>query len=140
MLKLEDLGHKKGIGYRCGGSQPSTGQTHIDTLNRKWYGDESISMSKSCCSSFYEYLGVKKPEPTPTPVPEPTPTPTPEPTEIKYIIKRGDTLTSIAKQYGTTWKNIYEINKQVIDSTAKKHGQVTKFYNHIYPGTELRIK
>ena len=67
-LALEDLGHKKGIGYRCGGSKPETGQTHIDTKPRKWYGDESKSMSKSCCSSFYTYFGVKKSSTTTTSV------------------------------------------------------------------------
>lgn len=59
-LALEDLGHKKGIGYRCGGSKPATGNTHIDTKPRKWFGDESKSLSRSCCSSFYNYFGIKK--------------------------------------------------------------------------------
>ena len=61
-LTLEDMGHKKGIGYRCGGGSNESGQTHIDVANRKWYGDESIKAyrSKSCCSSYYEYFGIKK--------------------------------------------------------------------------------
>lgn len=59
-LALEDLGHQFGIGYRCGGSADSTGNTHIDTKPRKWYGDESKSMSASCCTSFYSYFGIKK--------------------------------------------------------------------------------
>lgn len=59
-LALEDLGHTCGIGYRCGGSDDSTGNTHIDTKPRKWFGDESISMSKDCCTSFYDYFGIKK--------------------------------------------------------------------------------
>ena len=57
-LRLEDLGHKKGIGYRCGGSDKGT---HIDTKPRKWYGDEKYSNTKSCCKSFYEYFGEPKP-------------------------------------------------------------------------------
>ena len=57
-LRLEDLGHKKGIGYRCGGV--ATG-THIDTKPRKWYGDEKYSNTKSCCNSFYEYFDIPKP-------------------------------------------------------------------------------
>lgn len=61
-LALEDLGHKYGIGYRCGGSANSTGNTHIDVKPRKWFGDESKSMSKSCCNSFYTYFGVSKPQ------------------------------------------------------------------------------
>lgn len=56
-LALEDLGHQWGIGYKCGGSNS---YTHIDVKPRKWYGDESKSMSKSCCTSFYTYFGIKK--------------------------------------------------------------------------------
>lgn len=56
-LALEDLGHKYGIGYKCGGSSK---YTHIDVRPRKWYGDESKSMSKSCCTSFYEYFNIKR--------------------------------------------------------------------------------
>lgn len=59
-LALEDMGHKNGIGYRCGGSSNASGQIHIDVKPRKWYGDESKSMSKACCSSFYDYFGIKK--------------------------------------------------------------------------------
>lgn len=68
------------------------------------------------------------------------PKPEPKPTVVEYVVKKGDTLSSIAKKYKTTWKKLYELNKTVIDSTAKKHGQITKFYNHIYIGTKLRIK
>jgi hypothetical protein len=57
-LALEDLGHNFGIGYKCGGSSY---YTHIDVKPRKWYGDESKSSSKSCCNSFYDYFGIKKP-------------------------------------------------------------------------------
>lgn len=58
-LTLEDLGHKKGIGYRCGGN---INYTHIDTRPRKWYGDEKYSNTKSCCNSFYEYFNIPKPD------------------------------------------------------------------------------
>lgn len=65
-LTLEDMGHVYGIGYRSGGSADSSGNIHIDTKNRKWYGDESISHSlsiwdiKKGAYSFYDYLGIKK--------------------------------------------------------------------------------
>jgi len=67
-LTLEDMGHVYGIGYRSGGSSDSSGNTHIDTKPRKWYGDESISHSlsiwqiKKGAYSFYDYLGIKKEE------------------------------------------------------------------------------
>ena len=57
VLALEDLGHQKGIGYRSGSNKL---YTHIDVRDRKWYGDEAISKTKSCCDSFYEYFGIKK--------------------------------------------------------------------------------
>lgn len=57
VLALEDLGHTCGIGYKCGGSNF---YTHIDVKPRKWYGDESKSMNKSCCSSFYDYFDIPK--------------------------------------------------------------------------------
>lgn len=46
-MALEDLGHKKGVGYRCGNSSVKSGSIHIDTRPRKWYGDEHYSMSAS---------------------------------------------------------------------------------------------
>lgn len=49
-ILLEDLGHKYGIGWRCGRSSISTGRIHIDTRPRKWYGDEYYSNSKSISS------------------------------------------------------------------------------------------
>lgn len=46
-----------------------------------------------------------------------------------YIVKKGDSLTSIAKKYNTTWKKIYEKNKKNIGDNPNK----------IYPGQTLEI-
>lgn len=52
------------------------------------------------------------PTPTPAstgPTPSPSfirPTPTPLPTFLSYVVKAGDTLTSIAKAHGTTARSI----------------------------------
>ena len=46
-MALEDLGHNKGVGYRCGNSSVASGNIHIDTRPRKWFGDEHYSMSAS---------------------------------------------------------------------------------------------
>jgi LysM repeat protein len=55
-------------------------------------------------------LSSPTPVPTPSgPTPEPTfaePTPSPEPTFVSYVVKSGDTLTSIAKKYRTTARSI----------------------------------
>lgn len=50
--------------------------------------------------------------------------------EIIYIIKNGDTLSSIAKKYNTTWEKIYADNKSVIGSNP----------NLILAGQKLIIK
>lgn len=57
-----------------------------------------------------------------------------------YVVKRGDTLSSIAKKYKTTWKKIYNLNKSLIDKEAKKHGIKKNFYNYLYAGEKLRVK
>ena len=48
---------------------------------------------------------------------------------IIYTIKKGDTLSAIAKKYGTTWQKIYEDNKGVIGKNP----------NLIIPGQVIKI-
>lgn len=49
---------------------------------------------------------------------------------ITYTVKSGDTLSSIASKYNTTWQNIYNDNKNVIGNNP----------NLIYPSQKLIIK
>lgn len=49
---------------------------------------------------------------------------------ITYIVKPGDSLSSIADKYNTTWQKIYSDNKKVIGSNP----------NLIYSGQKLIIK
>lgn len=49
--------------------------------------------------------------------------------EIKYTVKAGDSLSSIASKYNTTWQEIYNNNKSIINNP-----------NLIYPGQVLTIK
>lgn len=51
-------------------------------------------------------------------------------TTIYYIVQKGDTLSSIARKYNTSWKDIYNKNKNIIGSNP----------NIIYPGQKLLIK
>jgi Tfp pilus assembly protein FimV len=54
------------------------------------------------------------PSPSPSPTPSPTPgppTPTPAPTFRLHTVARGDTLTSIARRYGTTRLSIAYWNR-----------------------------
>lgn len=49
---------------------------------------------------------------------------------VYYIVQKGDSLSSIAQKYGTTWQSIYELNKSTIGSNP----------NLIYAGQKLLIK
>lgn len=60
-----------------------------------------------------------------------------------YVVKKGDCLISIAKKKlgkGSRWKEIYQLNKTVIEKTAKKKGKKSSSNGHwIYPGTKLKL-
>lgn len=60
-----------------------------------------------------------------------------------YTIKNGDTLWAISKRYygsGTQYPKIYNANKNVIESAAKKHGKKSSDNGHwIWAGTTLTI-
>jgi len=60
-----------------------------------------------------------------------------------YTVKSGDCLWNIAKKYygnGAKWTSIYNANKSIIESTAKKYGKSSSSNGHwIYPGTKLTI-
>ncbi|MCC2864919.1 LysM peptidoglycan-binding domain-containing protein [Anaerovorax odorimutans] len=61
-----------------------------------------------------------------------------------YTVKKGDTLSEIAKKKtgkASNWRAIYNQNKSVIEKAAKKHGRKSSQNGHwIYPGTKLVIK
>ena len=64
-------------------------------------------------------------------------------TAKRYTIKSGDTLWSIAEKLygsGSKWQIIYNANKDIIESTAKKYGRSSSQNGHwIYPGVILTI-
>ena len=63
---------------------------------------------------------------------------------LKYTIKKGDTLWSIAKLYlgkGYLFTRIYSMNKDTIEKEAKKHRKTSSENGHwIYPGTVIEIE
>lgn len=62
-----------------------------------------------------------------------------------YTIKKGDCMWAIARTQlgnGARWKEIYNLNKKVIDSTAKKYGHKSAIEGTgcwIYAGTKLKL-
>lgn len=72
---------------------------------------------------FNGYKKTEKPEPV-----KPEPAPAPEPAEqyINYKIQKGDTLTAIAKKYGTTIQTLKKLNN-------------IKNVNLIYAGDVIKI-
>lgn len=73
-------------------------------------------------------------QPTPAPAPAPVPAPAPAPVakkqaaagDVVYKVKKGDTLSAIAKRYNLHWRALAEYNK--LDAKGR-----------IYPGQTLRI-
>ena len=60
-----------------------------------------------------------------------------------YTVKSGDCLWNISKKKlgkASRWKEIYKLNKTVIEKAAKKHGRKSSSNGHwIYPGTKLKL-
>lgn len=60
-----------------------------------------------------------------------------------YTIKKGDTLWDISEKFlgsGAKWETIYNANKEIIESTAKKYGKSSSDHGWwIYPGVTLQI-
>jgi LysM repeat protein len=77
-----------------------------------------------------EVLGVTLPPPSPTPqiataqikTPEPSATPAPTPTPVIYVVKSGDTLLSIAIEFGADVAAIQQANG-IINPAALQVGQ-----------------
>lgn len=77
-----------------------------------------------------------------TPVKKPAPHPTVKsPAAAYYVVRSGDTLTSIAHRYHTTATHLYTLNRTLIENTARRHGKANSGHGHwIWPGERLRVK
>lgn len=65
-----------------------------------------------------------------------------KPKSDSYTIKKGDTLSAIARKMtgsSSNWKAIYNANKSAIESEAKKYGHSSDGGHWIYPGMTLSI-
>ena len=54
---------------------------------------------------------VKTPPPAPMPAPAPVVRPAPAGGEQSYTVQKGDTLASIGRKFGVSWKKIQEANQ-----------------------------
>lgn len=63
------------------------------------------------------------PPPTSTVLPSPTPVPSPTPRVVLYTVEQGDTLLSIAQQYGVTVEDIVEANPDIENPDLLQIGQ-----------------
>lgn len=108
-------------------------QAEYDAANKKPWSKATIAaVAAALAVPVLAFVGIttapNTPKPKPKPTTSPTPTtspaatttpgcgtptvkPTPKPTPIYYIFKKGDTLFSIAKKYGTTVAAIQQLNK-----------------------------
>lgn len=94
--------------------------------------------SSNACSSGTPVV----PTPTPSPVISPSPsfvrpTPTPGPTFISYVVKSGDTLSSIARNFSTSPRSIAWWNRgtyPTLDPESEAYAP-----NHIEPGWTLML-
>lgn len=87
--------------------------------------------------------------PPPTPVvqpphpPQPPSNPAPPPANPfkQYTIVHGDTLSAIAGRFHTTWQNLYNINKGVVDQWAAAHNSPIPGgpWNNIFPGEQIQV-
>jgi resuscitation-promoting factor RpfA len=68
------------------------------------------------------------PEPRPDREPPHRPDRRPPPERDHYVVKRGDTLSDIAEDHGTTWPRLFQRNRDVIDDP-----------DLIYPGEQLAV-
>lgn len=72
---------------------------------------------------------VKKPTDAPSSAPAPKAPPAASSSGGTYTVKKGDTLGKIAKAHGTTWQELYKLNRSAVGSNP----------NMIHPGLKLKF-
>ena len=99
---------------------PKKGVTiQVQSQNQGWILTKvtKVNFSLNSFLGAFRYKAWNKPAPKPAPAPK----------YKTYVVKRGDTLSAIAKKFGTTWQKLQKDN-------------AIKNANLIYPGQKLIIK
>ena len=97
-----------------------------------------------CLPASIRPTPVPPPTPTPTPSPTPSPTPTPAPPTptpgpsfTLHTVRRGDTLTSIARRYGTSGRSVAYWNRDQYPSLDPESADYNP--NNLERGWVLRV-
>ena len=77
------------------------------------YGVQKYNLSDRPYKYWLKVPGLEYISPAPTPQPVPTPTPEPSPVQTTYKVKKGDTLSKIAKVHKVTLKKLIAANPQI---------------------------
>ncbi|MDR1954275.1 MAG: LysM peptidoglycan-binding domain-containing protein [Clostridiales Family XIII bacterium] len=85
-------------------------------------GNLDLNVFYGDAAAWGRYAGGTEVKPTPAPAPAPTPAPTGGST---YTVVKGNTLSGIAKKYGTTYQELARING-IADPNKINVGQVIK--------------
>lgn len=117
---------------------------NIDTRDTDLYNDLQPELEQIGDALYrLENPAPAKPDVTvpkpPTP-PKPAPKPQAPRNYVRYVVKKGDTIASVAKRYHVSAANLYNWNKGTIAAAAAAHGR--KVYGTqtvIWPGSTLTI-
>ena len=91
-------------------------------------GSHSIKVPKGTGSRFHAHLAPLVANYRPTQIPERAPPPEPSETHQRYIVRKGDTLSSIAKKLGVSISSLEQWNKGLDQQTR------------LYPGDRLILR
>ena len=99
-------------------------------INEKALTNEELEQAAGGTTVYTENGFYVTPDPVPSPQPAPVqPIPvTPTSNGTTYIVQAGDTLSKIAKRYGTTVSNIMALNPQILDANKISIGQVIRIF------------
>ena len=133
-LSFTVMGHRNIVATQC------INATGLGYYNGKYYID---SVKHSVSGSGYKTTFTAHKVQSAIKITAPAPATQAKSSGKSYTVVRGDTLWGISKKFygkGSKWETIYNANKDIIESTAKKHGKKSSDHGHwIWPGETFTI-